>query len=113
MFCFSLTPSPIKDLKKLQRLEAIKDASQRKEVAFKLRAIEFHNSFGTEATVEASLVSVKLPSSRSERDFWIKFKAVAPFEIRGVKTELEREGMGMERGLTGRWKRSLLSIESL
>ncbi|MCS7200378.1 MAG: helix-turn-helix domain containing protein [Caldimicrobium sp.] len=53
MFSFSLTPSPIKDLKMLQRLEAIKDASQRKEVAFRLKVIEFHNSFGTKATVEA------------------------------------------------------------
>ncbi|MCS7199661.1 MAG: hypothetical protein N2327_05405 [Caldimicrobium sp.] len=33
----------------LQRLEAIKDASQRKEVAFRLKVIEFHNPFGTEA----------------------------------------------------------------
>ncbi|MCX7873521.1 MAG: helix-turn-helix domain-containing protein [Caldimicrobium sp.] len=37
----------------LQRLEAIKDASQRKEVAFRLKVIEFHDSFGTKATVEA------------------------------------------------------------
>ncbi|MCX7614053.1 MAG: hypothetical protein N2Z40_07560 [Caldimicrobium sp.] len=45
--------APIKDIKKLQRLEAIKDASQRKEVAFRLKVIEFHNSFGREAPVEA------------------------------------------------------------
>ncbi|MCX7612831.1 MAG: hypothetical protein N2Z40_01210 [Caldimicrobium sp.] len=44
----------------LQRLEAIKEASQRKEVAFRLQVIEFHHSFGTKATVEASLVSVEL-----------------------------------------------------
>ncbi|MCS7200522.1 MAG: hypothetical protein N3D14_03510 [Aquificaceae bacterium] len=36
-----------------QRLETIKDASQRKEVAFRLKVIEFHNSFGTGAKVEA------------------------------------------------------------
>ncbi|MCX7613409.1 MAG: hypothetical protein N2Z40_04210, partial [Caldimicrobium sp.] len=42
-FCFSLTPFPM-----LQRLEAIKEASQRKEVAFRLKVIEFHNFFGTE-----------------------------------------------------------------
>ncbi|MDW8095100.1 MAG: hypothetical protein RMI63_08800 [Caldimicrobium sp.] len=36
----------------LQRLEAIKDASQRKEVAFRLKVSEFHNSFGTKATVD-------------------------------------------------------------
>ncbi|MCX7613639.1 MAG: hypothetical protein N2Z40_05410 [Caldimicrobium sp.] len=35
----------------LQRLEAIKDASQRNEVAFRLRLIEFQNSFGIEATI--------------------------------------------------------------
>ncbi|MCS7215587.1 MAG: hypothetical protein NZ826_05470 [Thermodesulfovibrio sp.] len=64
MFSFSLTPSPIKDLKMLQRLEAIKDASQRKEVAFRL--LGYSNL-----------------SSRSGRDFWSKFKAEAPFEIRG------------------------------
>ncbi|MCS7149830.1 MAG: hypothetical protein N2Z40_05610 [Caldimicrobium sp.] len=67
----------------LQRLEAIKKASQRKEGAFRLKGIEFHNSFGTKATVEASLVSVELLSSRRGRDFGSKFKAVAPFEIRG------------------------------
>ncbi|MCS7199756.1 MAG: hypothetical protein NZ850_05350 [Caldimicrobium sp.] len=33
----------------LQGLEAIKDASQRKEVAFRLKGIEFHHSFGTKA----------------------------------------------------------------
>ncbi|MCX7614033.1 MAG: hypothetical protein N2Z40_07440 [Caldimicrobium sp.] len=37
----------------LPRLEAIKDASQRKEVAFRLKVIEFHNSFGKKATVKA------------------------------------------------------------
>ncbi|MCX7613276.1 MAG: hypothetical protein N2Z40_03510 [Caldimicrobium sp.] len=36
----------------MQSLEVIKDASQRKEVAFRLKVIEFHNSFSTEATVE-------------------------------------------------------------
>ncbi|MCS7149133.1 MAG: hypothetical protein RMI93_00120 [Caldimicrobium sp.] len=47
------------------------------------------------------LVDLDLPmksshlSSRSGRDFWSKFKAVAPFEIRGVKTELEKEGVVM------------------
>ncbi|MCS7150561.1 MAG: hypothetical protein RMI93_07500 [Caldimicrobium sp.] len=35
----------------LQRLEAIKDISQRKEVAFRLKVIEFQNSFGIEATI--------------------------------------------------------------
>ncbi|MCX7613584.1 MAG: hypothetical protein N2Z40_05130 [Caldimicrobium sp.] len=59
----------------LQRLEAIKDASQRKEVTFRLKAIEFHNSFGIEATVKAFLVFVELLSSRSGRDFWNKFWA--------------------------------------
>ncbi|MCS7149817.1 MAG: hypothetical protein RMI93_03655 [Caldimicrobium sp.] len=52
-----------------------KYASQRKEVAFRLKVIEFHNFFGREAPLEASLVSVKLLSSRSGRDFWSKFKA--------------------------------------
>ncbi|MCS7150185.1 MAG: hypothetical protein RMI93_05550 [Caldimicrobium sp.] len=51
----------------LQSLEAIKDASRRKKVAFRLKGIEFHNSFGTEATVKASLVFGELPSSRSGR----------------------------------------------
>ncbi|MCX7613640.1 MAG: hypothetical protein N2Z40_05415 [Caldimicrobium sp.] len=36
----------------LQKHEAIKDASQRREVAFRLKVIEFHNSFGTKATVD-------------------------------------------------------------
>ncbi|MCX7613960.1 MAG: hypothetical protein N2Z40_07060 [Caldimicrobium sp.] len=59
----------------LQSLEAIKDASRRKKVAFRLKVIEFHNSFGTEATVKASLVFVDLLSSRCGRDFWSKFWA--------------------------------------
>ncbi|MCS7149792.1 MAG: hypothetical protein RMI93_03530 [Caldimicrobium sp.] len=37
----------------LQRLEVIKDACQRKEVAFRLKVIEFHNSFGRKATGKA------------------------------------------------------------
>ncbi|MCX8042247.1 MAG: helix-turn-helix domain containing protein [Thermodesulfobacteriaceae bacterium] len=53
LFSFSLTPSPIKDLKMLQRVEVIKDASQRKEVAFRLKVIKFHNSFGKKATGKA------------------------------------------------------------
>ncbi|MCS7199476.1 MAG: hypothetical protein N2327_01235 [Caldimicrobium sp.] len=36
----------------LQRLEAIKDASQRREIAFRLKVIEFYNSFGTKATID-------------------------------------------------------------
>ncbi|MCX7613115.1 MAG: hypothetical protein N2Z40_02695 [Caldimicrobium sp.] len=59
----------------LPGLEAIKDASQRKEGAFRLKVIEFHNSFSREVTIEASLVSVVLRSSRSERDLWNKFLA--------------------------------------
>ncbi|MCS7149221.1 MAG: hypothetical protein N2Z40_03285 [Caldimicrobium sp.] len=34
-------------------MKQLKNAFQRKEVAFKLKVIEFQNSFGTEATVEA------------------------------------------------------------
>ncbi|MCS7149239.1 MAG: hypothetical protein RMI93_00655 [Caldimicrobium sp.] len=39
------------------------------KVAFGLKVIKFHNSFGREAPVEASLVSVELLSSRSGWDF--------------------------------------------
>ncbi|MCS7199742.1 MAG: hypothetical protein N2327_05460 [Caldimicrobium sp.] len=36
----------------LPRLEAIKDAFKRKEVAFRLKVVEFHHSFGIEAPVD-------------------------------------------------------------
>ncbi|MCS7150183.1 MAG: hypothetical protein RMI93_05540 [Caldimicrobium sp.] len=55
-------PFSINDLKMLQSLEAIKDASRRKEVDFRLKVIEFYNSCGKEATVEASLVFIELRS---------------------------------------------------
>ncbi|MCS7199178.1 MAG: hypothetical protein N2327_01845 [Caldimicrobium sp.] len=46
------TFSSIGNLRMLQRHEAIKDASQRKEVAFRLKVIEFQNSFDTEDKVD-------------------------------------------------------------
>ncbi|MCX7874454.1 MAG: hypothetical protein N2327_08525 [Caldimicrobium sp.] len=52
MFSFSLTPSPIKDLKILQRLKAVKDVYQRKELAFRLKGIKFHYSLGIKTTVD-------------------------------------------------------------
>ena len=53
MYSFSLSPNPKKDLNLLQKLETLKDASKREEVAFRLKVIEYHDKYGTEATVEA------------------------------------------------------------
>lgn len=57
MYSFSITPNSTKDLRFAERLSAIEDAAKREEVAFRLKVIEFHDKYGTEATVSAFGVS--------------------------------------------------------
>ncbi len=57
MYSFSISPNIFKDAKMLEKLSAIKDASQKEEVAFRLKVILYHDKYETEATVEAFGVS--------------------------------------------------------
>lgn len=53
MYSFSLSPNPKSDLKLAERLKSIEDASKREVVLFRLKVIEFHDKYGTQATIEA------------------------------------------------------------
>jgi len=57
MYSFSLSPNPEKDLRFAEKLSTLKDEKIRKVVAFRLKVIEFHDKYGTEATQEAFNVS--------------------------------------------------------